>query len=75
MKITKQRLREIIKEEFSEAIDSMAPAHDELNKAMAVIENAYKNEATRVVAQQVVDELYRRFGRHEAPPEELMPDA
>ena len=73
MKITKQRLREIIKEEFSEATDSMSPAHDELNKAMAAIENAYKNEATRADAQQVVDELYRRFGRYEPSPEELMP--
>lgn len=46
-------------------------ALDELNKAMAMIESAYKNEATRETAQQVVDELYRRFGRHEPSPEEL----
>jgi len=73
MKLTKQRLRQIIKEEFNETADYMALAHDELNKAMAAIENAYKNEATRGTAQQVVDELYRRFGRHEPSPEELMP--
>jgi len=71
MKISKSQLRQIIKEEFNEAADSMALAHDELNKAMAAIENAYKNEATRETAQQVVDELYRRFGRHEPSPEEL----
>jgi hypothetical protein len=75
MKITKQRLKEIIKEEISEATDSMALAHDELNKAMAAIENAYKNEATRAVTQQVVDELYQRFGRTAESPEELIPDA
>jgi len=27
--------------------EESAPAHDELNKAMAAIESAYKNEATR----------------------------
>ena len=66
MKLTKQRLKEIIKEEISEIA-----GFDELNKAMATIESAYKNEATREITQQVVDELYRRFGRHEPAPEEL----
>ena len=75
MKITKQRLKEIIREEFSEATGSTSRQrhYDELNKAMAAIENVYRNESTREIAQQVVDELYRRFGRHEPPPKELMP--
>ena len=66
MKISKSRLRQIIKEEINETA-----GFDELNKAMATIESAYRNEATRETAQQVVDELYRRFGRHEPAPEEL----
>ena len=48
-------------------------AYGELNKALRAIENAYKNEATRDKTQQAVDDLYRRFGRHEPAPEELMP--
>ena len=72
MKITKQRLKEIIREEFSEKYRRGAEL-TELDKAMTAIENVYRNEATREIAQQVVDELYRRFGRHEPPPEELMP--
>jgi len=66
MKISKTKLRQIIKEEINETA-----GFDELNKAMATIESAYRNEATRETAQQVVDELYRRFGRHEPAPEEL----
>ena len=66
MKISKAKLRQIIREEIGETA-----GFDELNKAMATIESAYKNEATRETAQQVVDELYRRFGRHEPSPEEL----
>ena len=66
MKLSKAKLRQIIMEEISETA-----GFDELNKAMAIIESAYKNEATRETAQQVVDELYRRFGRHEPSPEEL----
>ena len=46
-------------------------AMEELNEAMDMIHRAYENEATREIAQQVVDELYRRFGRHEPAPEEL----
>ena len=73
MKITKQQLKQIIKEEIvviKESNDSdleqeAREADANLTKMALAIQKIYENERTRHKAQQMVDLLYSLFGSGE----------
>jgi hypothetical protein len=73
MKITKQQLKQIIKEEIvviKESNDSdleqeAREADANLTKMALAIQKIHENERTRHKAQQMVDQLYRLFGSGE----------
>jgi|10_taG_2_1085330.scaffolds.fasta_scaffold18763_5 hypothetical protein len=69
MKLTKTQLKQIIKEELlREGEDPIVQIHQKLNQAMKLIKAAYDasegDADARNIVGSVVDELYRRFGRH-----------
>ena len=69
MKVTKSQLKQIIKEELlREGEDPIDQTHQKLNQAMELIAAAYDESEGDADARDdvgsVVDELYRRFGRH-----------
>ena len=72
MKITKNQLKQIIKEELlREGEDPIEQTHQKLNQAMELIAAAYDESEgdadARNIVGSVVDELYRRFGRQDEP--------